>query len=791
MTENFQKNAESPNVEPYLSTLFEEMPLGVFLVDAGFQIKAVNSAARHIFGDIPDLTGRDFSEIFHILWDQTHADRIVELFRRTLETGESYFAPERFERRNEFSVEYYEWQLSRTVISEGNYGVACYFRNVTASVSALQSVSAVSEQYYALINSIDEGFCVVEVLFDESKKPVDYRFLEINRAFEEQTGIENGVGRRMREIAPQHEEHWFEIYGKVALTGETIRFENLAEQLNRWYDVYAFRVGESESHQVGILFKDITESKLAEISLKSLNQQMENQTGIFSSTLSSITDYVYHLDKDAKFIYANQALLDLWGIKELSPSGISMRELDYPNEVEVLVTESVKKVFDIKKTVKDQTAYLSPTGANEYHEFIFNPIFDDDGNVKYIIGSSRNIKEHKQMEDALRAADRRKDEFLATLSHELRTPLNSILGWSQILKNHSLDEKEITRAIDTIERNARSQNQLIEDILDVSRIITGKFRLDVRAVDLVKVISTAIEIVRPAAEAKNIRIQTLLDPKAASISGDPDRLQQIIWNLLSNAVKFTPKGGRVQVRLERVNSHVEIIISDTGRGIDPEYLPHVFDRFSQFDGSMTRRQGGLGLGLAIVRQIVELHGGMVSVDSEGENQGATFMINLPLLPIRKEPEGELPRVHPAAQDETAESANELPELEGLSILVVEDERDSRDLVEMVLSSGGANVKTAASAKEAIESLLNERFDLLISDIGMPEEDGFSLISKVRKLSAEQNGSIPAIALTAYARSEDRIKALRSGFQMHISKPVEHSELIAVAANLGGKIGKTS
>lgn len=786
MTDRSQKTNE-----PYLSTLFEEMPLGVFLVDADFQIKAVNSAARHVFGDIPDLTGRDFSEIFHILWDQTHADRIVELFRRTIETGESYFAPERFERRTDFSVEYYEWQLNRILISEGNYGVACYFRNVTASVLELQNVTAVSEQYYALINSIDEGYCVVEVLFDKDEKPVDYRFLEINRAFEEQTGIENGVGRRMREIAPLHEEHWFEIYGNVALTGETIRVEHSAEQLNRWYDVYAFRVGEPQSRQVGILFKDITESKSAEISLKNLNQQMENQTGIFSSTLSSITDYVYHLDKDAKFIYANQALLDLWGIKVLSPSGISMRELDYPKEVEALVTESVKKVFEIKKTVKDQTAYLSPTGANEHHEFIFNPIFDDDGNVKYIIGSSRNIKEHKQMEDALRAADRRKDEFLATLSHELRTPLNSILGWSQILKNHNLDEVERNRAIDTIERNARSQNQLIEDILDVSRIITGKFRLDVRAVDLIKVISTAIEIVRPAAEAKNIRIQTLLDPKAASISGDPDRLQQIIWNLLSNAVKFTPKGGRVQVRLERVNSHVEIVISDTGRGIDPEYLPHVFDRFSQFDGSMTRRQGGLGLGLAIVRQIVELHGGMVSVDSDGENQGATFMINLPLLPIRKEPEGELPRVHPAAQNETTESLDELPELAELSILVVEDEPDSRDLVEMVLSSGGAKIKTASSAKEAIEALLHEKFDLLISDIGMPEEDGFSLISKVRKLSVEQNGNIPAIALTAYARSEDRIKALRSGFQMHISKPVEHSELIAVAANLGGKIGRSA
>ncbi len=774
--------------ESYLSTLFEEMPLAVCLIDADFRIKAVNSAARHIFGDIPDLVGRHFSEIIPVLWDQSHADRIVKLFRRTLETRESYFSPERIERQNGISVEHYEWQINRLELPDGGYNAVCYFREVSASISTLQTTAESAEKYHTLIDSIDEGYCVIEVLFDADEKPVDYRFLESNKIFEQQTGIENGIGKTMREIATQHEEYWLELYGKVALTGEAIRFENSANQLDRWYEAYAFRVGEPQFRQVGVLFKDITERKQAETALENLNQQIEDQTDIFSSTLSSITDYVYHLDKDAKFIYANQALLDLWGIKELSPSGISMRELDYPKEVETLVTDSVKLVFETKKMVKNQTAYLSPTGASEYHEFIFNPVFGDDGNVKYIIGSSRDIKEHKQMEEALRIADRRKDEFLATLSHELRTPLNSILGWSQILKNRELEEAELKRAISIIERNARAQNQLIEDILDVSRIITGKLRLDVRAVDLTKVIMAAIETVRPAAEAKNIRLQILLDPEAASISGDPERLQQVIWNLLSNAVKFTPKDGRVQVRLERVNSHVEIIISDTGKGVDREFLPYVFDRFSQFDGSMTRRQGGLGLGLAIVRQIVELHGGIVSVNSAGENQGTTFMINLPLLPVRKEPESETPRVHPAARDENAGSPADLPELSGLRILVVEDEIDSRDLVDLVLNSAGAAVKTAASAKEAIEKLKNEKFDLLISDIGMPEEDGFSLIAKVRELSAEHNGSIPAIALTAYARSEDRVRALRSGFQMHISKPVEHSELIAVAANLGGKLG---
>ena len=384
-------------------------------------------------------------------------------------------------------------------------------------------------------------------------------------------------------------------------------------------------------------------------------------------------------------------------------------------------------------------------------------------------------------------ANRLKDEFLATLSHELRTPLNAILGWSQMVQSRDLSESQMQKAFQTIERSARSQNQLIDDLLDVSRIITGKLRLDVRAVELSNVITAAVDAVRPAAEAKSIRLQTLIDPQAGPISGDPDRLQQVVWNLLSNAVKFTPKEGRVQVRLERVNSHIEIVISDTGKGIEAEFLPYVFDRFRQSDGSMTRRHGGLGLGLAIVRQLVELHGGTVNVTSAGENQGSTFTVFLPLLPVRSEPTGDEPRVHPARNDNAEFTEKHGRELLGLCILLVEDEADSRDLLSVVLTSSGAEVATANSAAEALEKLKREKFDVIISDIGMPEEDGFSLISKIRSLQNKQNSNTPAIALTAYARAEDRIKALRCGFQLHIAKPVESTELIAAVANLAGRI----
>jgi signal transduction histidine kinase len=476
----------------------------------------------------------------------------------------------------------------------------------------------------------------------------------------------------------------------------------------------------------------------------------------------------------------------------------------------MLMPEYLRHVHNagLKRYVETGKRHISwehvevPALHRDGHEFPLEISFGDfSKNEQHIfIGIARDVSERRRAESEreqllqreqearLQAeeANRIKDDFLATLSHELRTPLNAILGWAQMLQTHNLSESDAEKALATIERNARSQSQLIEDLLDVSRIITGKLRLDVRAVDLTGVITAAVDAVRPAAEAKNIRLQALLDPHAGPISGDPDRLQQVVWNLLSNAVKFTPKGGRVQVRLERINSHVEIVISDTGKGIEPEFLPNVFDRFRQSDGSMTRRHGGLGLGLAIVRQLVELHGGVVSVESAGEGQGSTFTVNLPLLPVRTESRRREDRVHPAARSGALVDCP--PELFGLCILLVDDEADSRELLNLVLGSCGAEVTTVGSASEAFRVIQDRKFDVIISDIGMPEEDGFSLISRLRELPAEKGGSIPAVALTAYARAEDRIQALRSGFQMHIAKPVEPSELIAVVANLAGRMG---
>jgi signal transduction histidine kinase/CheY-like chemotaxis protein len=396
---------------------------------------------------------------------------------------------------------------------------------------------------------------------------------------------------------------------------------------------------------------------------------------------------------------------------------------------------------------------------------------------------SRLLSSEKLARSEAERANRLKDEFLATISHELRNPLNAILGWAHMLRLGKLTDVNAERAVETIYRNAKSQAQLVSDLLDVSRIISGKLRLDVRTVDLIYIINAAIDSIRPAAEAKSIRLQTMLDPAAGPISGDADRLQQIVWNLLTNAVKFTPKGGRIQVRVQRINSHVEITVSDSGVGISKEFLPYVFDRFRQGDASITRTHGGLGLGLSIVRQLVDLHGGSVNVQSEGEGKGATFTITLPFVGVVNQDEAE--SVHPTQGDEIM-SFEDLPSLQGLKILVVDDEADTRELIREVLKECGSEVITSRSAEEALAALEEHKPDILISDLGMPDEDGYSLISKVRALPEERGGQIPAAALTAYARAEDRMRVLRSGFQFHLPKPIDSAELVTVVASLAGR-----
>lgn len=391
------------------------------------------------------------------------------------------------------------------------------------------------------------------------------------------------------------------------------------------------------------------------------------------------------------------------------------------------------------------------------------------------------LEAEKRARTEAERASRLKDDFLATLSHELRTPLNAILGWAQILRTKEAIDPDIAEGLDVIERNARVQTRLIEDLLDMSRIVSGKVRLDVQQVDVQDVVKAAVASVRHSADMKNLRMQVVLDPLAGPVRGDPARLQQCFWNLLSNAVKFTPKGGKIQVTLERVNSHLEVCVIDSGQGIKPEFLPHLFERFRQADASTTRRQGGLGLGLSIVKHLVELHGGSVRAKSAGEGKGSTFCIELPLMVIHSTEQGES-RAHPRAPTHNEPQLGS-PSLSGITVLAVDDEADARDLIKRVLEECGARVLLAGSSAQAMQLLTTNRPHMIISDIGMPGEDGYTLIRKVRALSDEEGGNVPAAALTAFARAEDRTRALLAGFQTHVAKPVEPAELTAVVASL--------
>ena len=398
---------------------------------------------------------------------------------------------------------------------------------------------------------------------------------------------------------------------------------------------------------------------------------------------------------------------------------------------------------------------------------------------------TRLLASEKSARREAEEANRLKDEFLATISHELRTPLTAIVGWATLLRSGDLDANAAKRAVEVIYRNANSQTQLISDLLDVSRIISNKILLSISNVSLPSVLEAAIDGVRPEAGSKGVLVESTIEPEFPPIAGDAERLQQIIWNLLSNAIKFTPAGGRVSVQLRKLENDAEISVRDSGIGIDVQFLPHVFDRFRQANSATTRVHGGLGLGLSIVRELVQLHDGTVQVHSDGEGKGSVFTVRLPLAGPKT------PTVAEAGirLDDVVEKLATLDAsavLRGLKILVVDDEQDTRDFVRAVLERCGSDVRTAASAQEALDFIVANRPDFVISDVGMPGEDGFSLISKLRALPADRGGETPAVALTAYARPDDRLRLLRSGFQIHVPKPVEPAELVVAIASIAGK-----
>jgi PAS domain S-box-containing protein len=533
---------------------------------------------------------------------------------------------------------------------------------------------------------------------------------------------------------------------------------------------------------------DITERRKIE---EELRRSEEN----YRSLLENAHDIIYAHDLQGNYLTINRAGEEVTGYtRQEILGGLNIAQVVAPEHLELAKEMTRRKLIDQTPTVYEVDIITRDNRRLTLE--LSTRISYQNGQPVAVEGIARDVTERKRVEREreellereqqarreIEETSRIKDEFLATVSHELRTPLTAMLGWTYLLRTGKLDSERVASALDTIERNARSQAQLIEDLLDVSRVITGKMRLDVRPIEPASIIEGALESVRPAAEAKGVRLVKRLDTGAGTISGDPARLQQVVWNLLANGIKFTPRGGSVEVSIERVDSHIQIVVSDTGEGISQDFLPYVFDRFRQADAKTTRRHGGLGLGLAIVRNLVEMQGGTVHVESPGEGQGSTFTVRLPLIAVITKTSAEEQWAHPTAGDGLLRL--DFPErLDGLKILAVDDEADTRELLRTVLEQAGAEVITASTAAEALELLQQTRPEVLISDIGMPEEDGYELMRKVRSLPAELGGRTPAIALTAYARSEERLRALRAGYQMHMPKPVELTELVAVVSSL--------
>lgn len=903
------------------------------------------------------------------------------------------------------------------------------------------------EKYRTLFESIDEGFCICEMLFNENGIPIDYRFLEVNSVFEQLTGLEQATGKTIRELVPNFEAAWIEIYGTVVQTGEPVRVENKSTAMNRWFDVNAFRIGEAQSHQFAILFTnitkrkrteqalreseersvlairvaqlgtwryvlatnlveldarmreiwgepedavvlplsqiverihpddraqvtsaisaaldptssdtyeidyrivwddgserwisangqatfagkgtlrqaveflgtavDITDRKQAEVALQQTSAELERQVQRFDAITTSVPDFIYTFDQSGRFTYSNQQLLNLLQKTLAEVLGKNFFDLEYPIDLATRLQNQIQQVIETRQPVRDETPYTSVVGTRAY-EYIFVPLFDANGAVESVAGVTRDITERKQseatlleqanllqliidsigdglilanpqgefvltnqaaesifgrltnekpcdewsktyglflpdgqtffpdeqlplfraiqgeyvndvevfvrhnpavegrwvsisgfpvrdrsgeltggvitcrditerqrilqQEQAARAsaeqANRIKDEFLAVLSHELRTPLNPILGWTRLLQLGKLDAARTTEALKIIERNAKLQAQLIEDLLDISRIMQGKLSWTATPVSLTEVISEALETVRLAAEAKHItiRLDLDLDPAICSVSGDAARLQQVVWNLLTNAVKFTSHGGQVTVEVRQLGRFAQIRVIDTGKGINPNFLPHVFEYFRQEDGSITRRFGGLGLGLAIVRQIVEMHGGTVRAESQGENQGATFIVLLPVLP----------QATPILSEPSFPKTTTKVTLDNIKILLVDDDPDTREFQTFLLEQSGARVTAVTSGLEALQALEQLIPNAIVSDIGMAQMDGYTLISQIRSRPANRGGTIPAIALTAYAAEVDHLRAIGAGFQAHITKPVKPEILIKTIVSL--------
>jgi hypothetical protein len=627
-------------------------------------------------------------------------------------------------------------------------------------------------------------------------------------------GAERFKGYQVGEIVGQHFSRFYPAEAlarglpahELKVASETGVFEDEGWRVRKdgsqfWANVVITAMRDADGELVGFakVTRDLTQRRGHEEELRRSEER-------FRLLIEGVTEYaIFMLDANGKVTTWNSGAERIKGYTASEIVGQHFSIFYPPEARESRWPEHELQVASEKGSFVDTGWRLRKDGTTFWANVTITALRDDAGQLLGYAKLTRDLtdskriqamdtanQQHEEMLDAERSArmaaqraTRVKDEFLATLSHELRTPLSAILGWTQLLLRddapRGADAQK--RAIEVIDRNARAQVQLIDDLLDLSRIMTGKLRLDLHQISFASVVEAAVDSAMPAADAKGIRLKAMLGAGRDVVNADGARLQQVVWNLLTNAIKFTPKGGQVQVLLQRVNSHLELSVSDTGIGIPGNYLPHVFDRFSQKDSSTTRSYGGLGLGLAICKQLVELHGGTIKAASQGEGKGSTFSVHLPLSIVQLEDESS-PRIHPTTEVSPSENLS-LPRLEGVHVFAIDDEPDARDLLRTVLEAQGAEVTSFASGEEALAALKKTKPTVLICDVGMPKMDGYQLIRTIRAAEARTD-RIPALALTAFARAEDRKRSLVAGYQAHLAKPFDIGELILLIADLVGR-----
>jgi len=640
-------------------------------------------------------------------------------------------------------------------------------------------------RYRRLVETMSEGALLVS--------PTGV-VLYSNAAFADMVAfpLERVIGKTLAEFVVHRQEHvllaLLEGAGARAGSGEL----TLCGALGNERPVYLSVAKNSPAEEPGlsVIVTDLTEQKR--------NQQIVASERLANAILEQSAEPIIVCDVNGVIIRASGAARSLAGARVLR------RHFFHAFPFQAVVDDQEHPVLAALRGRTTAGREMTLLGSRSVQSFLCTaaPLLDETAKILGCVVALVDISDRKRVEaarssllDAERAArasaeharteaeasSRAKDEFLATVSHELRTPLNAMLGWSQLLTNNTLPAEKLEHALEVIQRNVLAQSRLVEDLLDVSRIVSGQMRLDVQAVEPIRVVSAAIESAKPAIEAKRIQLEVHLDPNAGQVLGDATRVQQIVWNLLSNATKFTDNDGKITVGVSRTGGTVEIVVSDTGQGIEAEFLPFVFDRFRQADGSFARRHGGLGLGLAIARHLVELHGGTIEVESTGVNRGSTFTVRLPFAGSRNSP---IPLAGLApVLDFEPPSRLAAPELRGIRILVVDDDDDSRDLVVSILEKCEAITIAASSAEQALAIVMRDRPDVLVSDIGMPGMDGYELVRAIRALPDERAQRVPAVAVTAYARQEDQRRALAEGFQLHVAKPIEPAAFALAVARL--------